>query len=200
LARIRLLSTELDAQRQFAVEREKTQGEKASFILVAATLVAGLTFAKVASSGLWALGLLPVGAALGGAICATVMLLPRPLKVTSAGALVDKWVDAKESPADLEDYLLESKRAEITQRDERQRRGAGLLRTAFILLLTSIALVIVIAVVNGFLPDNSGATNEPGRQACSGVHARSFAPERGGHDGDALRFWCEGGKGRSHTR
>lgn len=111
LLRIRALSVELDAQRQFAVDRGKTQEAKASFILVVVGLVAGLSSAQLAGTSLWAVGLFPIALALAAAVMAVLVLWPRTIDVVDAGSLVNKWVESEESQEALEDHLLESRSA-----------------------------------------------------------------------------------------
>ena len=50
LLRIRVLSTELDVQRQFVIDRGRTQETKASFVLVVVGLVASICSALPARS------------------------------------------------------------------------------------------------------------------------------------------------------
>lgn len=155
LLRIRALSVELDAQRQFAVDRGKTQEAKASFILVVVGLVAGLSSAQLADTSLWAVGLLPIALALAAAIMAVLVLWPRTIDVVDAGSLVNKWVESEESQEALEDYLLESKKREIVARDAKYKTATPHLRWAFRLLLASVAVLFVVAVLNGLIPPAS---------------------------------------------
>ncbi len=149
LQRIRALSIELDAQRQFAIDRGKTQETKASFILVVVGLVAGVAFAQLAGTPLWAVGLLPLILALSSAVMAVLVLWPRTIDVVDADSLINKWVDNEESQEALEDYLLESKKREIVTRDSKYKATTPHLRWAFRLLLVSMSVLFAVAVVNG---------------------------------------------------
>lgn len=151
LRRIRALSTELDAQRQFATDRGKTQEAKASFILVVVGLVVGISSAQLVGTSFWAIGLLPVALALASAVMAVFVLWPRTIDVVDVGPLVEKWVDSDEGQEALEDYLLESKKREIVARDSKYKAATPHLQCAFRLLLVSVAVLLAAAVLNGLL-------------------------------------------------
>ncbi len=157
LQRIRALSAELDVQRQTAVDRGKTQDSKASFVLVVVGLVASVASARLADSSLWVLALLPLIAALAAAAEAVVVLWPRSIKVVDASALTLAWVDSDQTQEQLEDYLLESKRKEILARDDRHRHSTPHLRSAFRLLIVSVAILFAVTIIDGF-------THAPGEQ------------------------------------
>ncbi len=158
LLRIQALSTELDAQRQFVVDRGRTQETKASFVLVAVGLVAGISSPRLADSPFWAMGLLPIAIALVSATMAVLVLWPRSVKVVHAESLILKWVDSTEAQEALEDYLLESKKDEIKSRDEKYEKGTPHLRWAFWLLLVSVGVLFIVEIVNGFFPSQPGVT------------------------------------------
>ena len=164
LQRIRLLSTELDIQRQTALERTRTVETKAAFVAV----VAGLIVTAYASRALDLMVgtpavstgepvstanqiviavVLPLAAALGAITAALVALVPRPIDVVSVGALVSRWVDTLDPPEQLEDYLLELKRAETESRDRNYTLQSRALRFGFYFTLASIALVVLAAVL-----------------------------------------------------
>lgn len=158
LLRIRALSTELDAQRQFAIDRGKTQETKASFILVVVGLVASISSTQLAGSPFWAVGLLPMVVALASAVLAVFVLWPRKVRVVDAEKLLLKWVDSTESQEALEDYLLESKKDEIKARDDKYNGATSHIRWAFQLLLVSLAVLFIVEIVNGFISTQPGVT------------------------------------------
>ena len=158
LLRIQALSTELDAQRQFVVDRGKTQETKASFVLVAVGLVAGISSPRLADSPFWAIGLLPIAIALVSATMAVLVLWPRSVKVVHAENLILKWVDSTETQEALEDYLLESKKDEIKSRDEKYEKATPHLKWAFWLLLVSVGVLFIVEIVNGFIQSQPGVT------------------------------------------
>lgn len=155
LLRIRALSSELDAQRQFAIERGKAQETKASFVLVVVGLVVSVSSAQLANSPLWVIGLLPTALALLSAVLAVLVLWPRHISVVDAEKLVLKWVDSWESQESLEDYLLESKKNEIKARDVKYENATPRLKWAFRLLLASVTVLFIVAIINGINPVSS---------------------------------------------
>ncbi len=155
LLRIRALSNELDAQRQFAIDRGKTQETKASFVLVVVGLVASISSAQLTDTPFWPVGLLPIAVALLSAVMAVLVLWPRQINVVDAESLVLRWVDSCESQESLEDYLLESKKDEIKARDAKYENATPHLKWAFRLLLTSVAVLFIVAIVNGLIPVTS---------------------------------------------
>ncbi|MDQ0537513.1 hypothetical protein QF011_000043 [Curtobacterium flaccumfaciens] len=163
LRRIRVLSAELDNQRQFALDRGKTQESKASFVLVVVGLVVSVGATRLSGTPLWPVGLLPVAAALAAATEAVFVLWPRRIAVVDSAALVVAWVDNEQPQDALEDYLLESKRQEISERDARQKTSTPHLRRAFQLLLASITILIAVAIIDGFSPQRGDTpiTDQP---------------------------------------
>lgn len=158
LLRIRALSTELDAQRQFVTDRGKTQESKASFILVVVGLVASFSSTRFTGSPFWAIGLLPVVVALASAVMAVLVLWPRLLKVVDAESLVKTWIDNSKTQEELEDYLLESKKDEIKARDKKYKDVTPHLKWAFRLLLVSVTVLFIVEVVTGFILNPLGVT------------------------------------------
>lgn len=144
-----MLSSELDAQRQFTVDRGKTQEAKASFVLVVVGVVASVASNRLDDTALWAVGLLPVAVGLAAAIEAVFVLWPRRLAVVDASALVLDWVETEQSQEALEDYLLQSKVEEIHARDKKYDASTPHLRRAFQTLVGSVGLLLVIMIVGG---------------------------------------------------
>jgi len=161
LLRIRTLSSELDAQRQFAADRGKTQESKASFILVVVGLVAGITLTRLADSPLWFLDLLPSAVALSAAVFSVLVLWPRTIEVVKADSLVSKWIESEAGQEALEDYLLESKKREIASRDKKYEHATPHLKWAFRLLLVSVGVLFVVGIVNGFIPTTASFPSAP---------------------------------------
>lgn len=161
LLRIRVLSNELDEQRQLAADRGKTQETKASFILVVVGLVSGISSAQLTDTPFWAVGLLPIVLALASAVMAVLVLWPRAIDVVDATSLINKWIESGEGQEALEDYLLESKRREIASRDEKYGVTTPHLQWAFRLLVVSIFVLLVVAVLNGVLSYEPGPLPAP---------------------------------------
>lgn len=157
LLRIRVLSTELDAQRQFVIDRGTTQESKASFVLVVVGLVASISSARLSGSPFWGISLLPIAVALASAVMAVLVLWPRSVKVVDAEKLILKWVDSTEGQEALEDYLLETKKDEIRARDSKYNDATPHAKWAFRLLVVSVAVLFIAEIVNGFIQVQSGA-------------------------------------------
>lgn len=169
VARIRILSSELDKQRAIAGQRSQQIESKAGFVVLAAGLIVSGFLAAPAlavigpvagadtsvegpeiTPGCWCaeiLALMPLLTSLAAVVLAIVAMWPRRFTVVSAENLVDLWVDASGSPEELEDFLLETKKTEIEARDERSRKQASALKWAFYLTAASIACVVVDAIL-----------------------------------------------------
>lgn len=158
LLRIRALSAELGAQRQFVIERGKTQDTKASFVLVVVSLVVGISSSRLAEAPLWWIGALPIAVALVAAVMAVLVLWPRTVKVVDAEKLLLKWIDSADGQEALEDYLLESKKDEIKARDKKYKQATPHLKWAFWLLLIGVAMLFSVEVIDALISVQSGVT------------------------------------------
>jgi len=162
-ARVSLLAKELDVQGARSVERTGTIETKAAYLLTAAAIVVAASISLL-GSGIGAFfALCALAVTTGAIISATRAIRLLNLDVPSAGQLVDTYVDSDLSAADLEDYLLEVRRHEIENRDELNRERTHSLKVAFKYLSTSVALLLLAAILSA-IPINEEATDgETGR-------------------------------------
>lgn len=162
LGRLRVLSDELDKQRSIVAQRGQSIETKAGFLVVASGLIAtgylavpvvlligkGATGAPKPFGIVSAVDLLPLLTSLAAVVMATVAMWPRRTSVLSAQSLVSKWIDACQSPEDLEDYLLETKTREIESRDKRTEKQATALKWGFYLTAASVFLVAASTLID----------------------------------------------------
>ncbi|MGR6743173.1 hypothetical protein ACU6RU_14170 [Microbacterium sp. F1-18] len=152
LKRIRLLNADLEVLRSAAVERTRQAETKASFIVVAAGVLASATGVGLITIDTWLIGVVPFGLTVATVALATVALWPRKLDVASARNLVDNWVESEKSAADLEDYLLEVKAVEIARRDAQNEQRVKWSKRAFAYLLASLVAALLVAGTNALAP------------------------------------------------
>lgn len=156
--RIRLLSDELDRLRLTALERTRSIDTKASFVVVAAGVIAAVAFDSLNNAHTWLLGLIPVAFTVATIIVAAAALWPVKLESASGRDVVDEWVDADITPAELEDNLLEVKAVEIEFRDAKNESKAKATKWAFGLLVASLVAALITATT-GAAMSNGGRTN-----------------------------------------
>lgn len=143
LARVRLLSAELSELRVASVERTRSLDAKASFLVIAAGVLGTSIGLGVLSPEIIALSLTPLSLVAGTLLCATVALWPRATKLPSGREVVNRWVEAKMTAAELEDHLLEVKAEEVANRDKGNQLKARYVKFGFVLLVISIYVVMV---------------------------------------------------------
>jgi len=151
-ARIRLLNGELEQLRATALERTRQTETKASFIVVAAGVLASATGIELITTDTWLIGLAPFGLTIATVLVSTAALWPRTLQVPSARSIVDRWVDADTTPTDLDDYLLEVKAVEVELRDQQNEIRMKWAKRGFGLLLASLLATMVVATTNAVAP------------------------------------------------
>lgn len=151
-ARIRLLNADLEVLRATAVERTRQAEMKASFIVVAAGVLASAAGIELISADTWLLGLVPFGLTIATVVVSTVALWPRKLDVPSARSIVNRWVDSNKSVEELEDYLLEVKAHEIELRDAQNELRMKWTKRGFKLLLLSLLTALLVAAANAVIP------------------------------------------------
>lgn len=151
LERIRLMSSELEAQRQFAIDRTRSIDSKAAFLVVAGGLLAAQTLPTLAQGGFaLALAVLRLVLAFGVTLLATMALWPLKLKELGPDEFVRKWINSCEPTAALEDYILEVKARTIVHRNSKNESRARLLKAGFIVLVAGIIVAIVAGSVQVF--------------------------------------------------
>jgi hypothetical protein len=150
--RIRVLNAELDVLRAAAWDRSRMIDTKASFIVVAAGVLASVTGLSLVSPATWLLGLMPFGLTVAAVAVAIVALWPRKIDLPSAREVVDAWVDADMPADELEDNVLEVKAQEITNRNVQNEKRADLTNWGFSLLLAGLVTSFVVVALNALSP------------------------------------------------
>lgn len=150
--RIRILNAELDVIRNASYERSRTIDTKASFIVVAAGVLASVTGVSLVAPETWFIGLAPFALTIAAVAVAIVALWPRKIGLPSARQVVDAWVDADMPADELEDNVLEVKAQEVTNRDAQNEKRAHLTNWGFILLLAGLASTLVVVPLNAVSP------------------------------------------------
>ncbi|MCM3614598.1 hypothetical protein M3672_09130 [Microbacterium enclense] len=151
-ARIRLLNTDLEVLRSTAIERTRQTETKASFIVVAAGVLASAAGIELIKTETWLAGLVPFTLTIATVVVAAVALWPRLLNVPSARKITNRWVDSDKSLDDLDDYLLETKVVEIELRDKQNETRATWTKGGFVLLLISLFTALLVATANALSP------------------------------------------------
>lgn len=160
VARVRLLSTEMDNVRQASVDRTRSIDSKSSFAIVVAGVVAGAAFTGLVDPRSCYIGLLPFALTIGSVIAAVVALWPKRLWVTSARDFVNEYVEKPMSGDELEDHILEVKTKEVTVRDEYNEKRSTATKVSLVLLIVSLFTSLIVVGVNAALPE--GVPNGPG--------------------------------------
>lgn len=161
VARVRLLSDELDRLRLSAVERTRSIDTKASFVVVAAGVIATAAFDGLSDSRVWWIGLIAVILTVATVIVAAIALWPAKLESASGRAMVTEWVaDTDMTPVTLEDSLLEVKALEIENRDRKNESRARATKWAFGLLVASLVAALSTAAVGAATPEGETSNGE----------------------------------------
>lgn len=151
LDRIRLMSSELEIERQLAIDRTRSIDSKSAFLVVAGGLLATQTFPKLTSHHqldmALSLALLPLVLALAVTLVASMALWPLKLKEVEPDKFIRRWIDSTEPASALEDYILELRARTISFRNEKNEGRARLMKFGFILLVIGIVAAIVAGVV-----------------------------------------------------
>lgn len=148
------MSSELEAQRQFAIDRTRSIDSKAGFLVVAGGLLAAQTFPTLVHSAFFgpalALAVLRLVLAFTVTLLAAMALWPLRLKELGPNEFVKKWIDSCEPVGALEDYILEVKARTIAHRNEKNQSRARLLKAGFIVLVVGIFVATAAGTVQTF--------------------------------------------------
>ncbi|CAN5522333.1 hypothetical protein BH09ACT4_BH09ACT4_16700 [soil metagenome] len=151
LARIRLLSQELDVQRQLAIDRTRSIDSKAGFLVLAGGLLAAQAVPELTKADLsWlalVLGVARLVFALVVTLLATAALWPLKIFELQPKDFVKKWIDSCEPEGALEDYILEVKAVTISRRSAKNEKRARLLKAGFVVLVIGIVAAIGAGIV-----------------------------------------------------
>lgn len=171
--RIRILNAELDVLRGASSERSRAIDTKASFIVVAAGVLASVTGLSLVTQETWFLGLVPFALTVAAVAVATVALWPRKIDMPSARQVVDAWVDADMPANELEDNVLEVKAQEVTNRDVHNEKRAHLTNWGFSLLLAGLVSTLVVVTLNAVSP--TWSQNEEAKPAQTPISTQTPA-------------------------
>jgi hypothetical protein len=162
-ARIRLLSDQLDHLRSSAVERTRSIDTKASFVVVAAGVIATTTFAGLDDSRTWLWGLVPLTFTIATVVAAAIALWPVKIESPSGRKMVSLWVDEDGlAPDVLEDRILEVKTVEVEYRDEKNETKGLATKFAFFFLILSLCSALAFTVADAAITNgNSNGKTTP---------------------------------------
>ncbi|GEM_PF-4181158 len=161
-ARIRLLSEELDRTRDAALERSRLLNTKASFVVVAAGVIASVSSVGIGDREAGLAWVVPFSLTFLTVLTATVTLWPRKLKVAGGREMVTAWRESELTEYDLVDHLLEVKVQEVESRDAQYRLGSIWTKVAFVFLLMSLISVVVVGGAEAW-PTKPRSTDGRGR-------------------------------------
>lgn len=151
IARIRLLSAELETQRNLAIERTRSIESKAGFLVLAGGLLAAQAVPVFANTQISALAVVlavtRLVLAFSVTLFATMVLWPLRIPELGPDGFIKKWIDSCEPKGALEDYILEVKARTIAKRNAKNETRAKLLKAGFVLLVIG----ILVAVAAGFV-------------------------------------------------
>lgn len=151
LARIRLISLELDHIREAAIERSRSIDSKSSFIIVAAGFVTGATSTDLVTSTSFYVGLVPVALTVASMVAAVIALWPTRLWAPIGRSLVTAWVEDPVTVESLEDNILEVKAREIEARDAYNERRSTATRWSFVFLVLGLIAAFLVIGINSDL-------------------------------------------------
>lgn len=159
--RVRLLSAELDIVRAASVERTRALTTKASFVVVAAGLVASATGLGLVNRYTFFVGLVPFILTILTVLAATVALWPRQFTVTSASNLVSEWLDSEFTEAQIDEALVTVKMREAVSRDTQNEKASDWTKRAFVLLLLSLVTALAVATFDAVVRTPEEGLDEP---------------------------------------
>ncbi len=159
--RVRLLSAELDIVRTAAVERTRALTTKASFVVVAAGLVASATGLGLVNRDTYFVGLVPFILTIFTVLAATVALWPRQFTVSSASDLVSEWLDSEFTEDQIDEALVTVKMREAVSRDDQNEKASDWTKRAFVLLLLSLVSALAVATFDAVVRTPEEGSDEP---------------------------------------
>jgi p-aminobenzoyl-glutamate transporter AbgT len=142
--RVALLNTETDVQREAAATRASSVQSKASFLVLAAGVVATSALFQPTKLGLLAFS--PLVFTLASVILAAIALWPANLRVIDPRLLKNKWIDARASDYELEVFLLEAKVRAYEEQQARTNTRVRALKAGFVLFVIAIASLLAVAI------------------------------------------------------
>lgn len=152
MKRIRILNTELDVRRVASFDRTKTIETKATFVVAVAALLASVTGLSLVTLDTFLVGLIPLTLMVAAVASAMMALWPRKLDVPSARSLVDTQVESPKTADELDDFILEVKAKEITERDEQTEERAKHAERGFRFVFAGLVCTMFVVALNALSP------------------------------------------------
>ncbi|NEM91613.1 hypothetical protein [Galbitalea soli] len=143
--RLAMLGAEVDAQRLAAQDRATSVQNKASFLVLAAGLLAGSNV--IAPKVDWLLSTLPLLFTLVTVVAAAVALWPADLRVIEPRLLKDKWLGARESDIAIEGMLLEAKVQAYEYQQARTTTRVRALKTGFVFFVAAVTATLLVVLI-----------------------------------------------------
>lgn len=148
--RIALLSAETDVERLAAADRATSVQNKASFLVLAASLLTGSSVLGPVKVG-WPMTVVPLVFALATVALSAVALWPSNLRVIDPRLLKNKWIDADATDYALEVFLLEAKVQAYEDVQKRTNTRVRALKASFVLFVIAVAATLVVVALGGAL-------------------------------------------------
>lgn len=149
--RITLLNQEFIELRSAAVERTRSLDTKASFLVVAAGILASATGLGLVRAETFFVGLVPFTLTLATVVAATIALWPRSLQQAGARELIT-LVDSSLDGPGLEDELLELRKEEVEHRNTQNEMKGLFTKCGFGLLLASLFFALYVVALDAVVP------------------------------------------------
>lgn len=149
--RVRLLSIELDNARAASNERSRALTTKASFVVVAAGLLASATGLGLVKTETYLVGLIPFALTIATVLAATIALWPKQFTVLSPSDLVSEWLDSEFTGEQIEEALVAVKMREADSRDKQNEASSLWTKRAFVLLLLSLVAGLAVATYDAMV-------------------------------------------------
>lgn len=146
--RVALLSAETDVERVAAADRATSVQNKASFLVLAASLLTGSSFLEPSKMS-WPVTFVPLAFTLATVVLSAVALWPANLRVIDPRLLKNKWIDAKATDYELEVFLLEAKVRAYEDQQQRTNMRVRALKASFVLFVVAVAATLLAVAVAG---------------------------------------------------
>lgn len=141
--RVRLIHDDLDKLTADATERTQSISTKASFLAVSAGVIIAALTAQVWTHFV-AVGVVSMGLAVVGLLCAAVALRPGRRQGTTGRSLADRYIDSTHSVQQIEPILVREKSNNLTAREDDLRARSYWVWAGFIALGGAAVLLAII--------------------------------------------------------
>lgn len=141
--RVRLIHDDLDKLTADATERTQSISTKASFLAVSAGVIIAALTAQVWNHFV-VVGVVSMGLAVAGLLCAAVALRPGRRQGTTGRSLADRYIDSTHSVQQIEPILVREKSNHLAAREEDLRARSYWVWAGFIGLGGAAILLAII--------------------------------------------------------